>query len=306
MSPRVPIHGIEILDGYIARTRDFMNDWLRFNQLLGAYTQPSVNRLQLETHFLQLKSKLARDHRVLSDRLGPDCKFTLDVINIISSATSLENIFAQSDVAVKKLQNEWHRSFITVNETLGNLEDKHKRAEAGERVNVGGLWIQAKIKKPFPWKTVIRYGGGAVAVLLVLFTVYFMRNFLGFWAPGAGDGMAITANMTDEEKLHVMISTMKAATEAGDIDMMMTAFADNFSFEQGGKTEVRALLQAYKVQGGFEGAVLDTANANIQIDGDKGKFAPVEFIGPRDQVTLAVVGERNGDRWLITGMAGLQ
>lgn len=152
MSPRVPLHGIEVLDGYIARTRDFMNDWLRFNQLLGAYTQPSVNRLQLETHFLQLKSKLARDHRVLSDRLGPDCKFTLDVINIISSATSLESIFAQSDVAVKKLQSEWHRSFITVNETLGNLEDKHKRAEAGERVNVGGLWIQTKIKKPFPWK----------------------------------------------------------------------------------------------------------------------------------------------------------
>ena len=257
MSPRVPIHGIDVLDGYIVRTRDFMNDWLRFNQLIGVYNQPGINKLQLETHFLQLKSKLARDHRVLSDRLGSDCKFTLDVINIVSSATSLENIFAQSDVAVKKLQREWHHSFITVNETLGNLEDKHKRAEAG------------------------------------------------FWAPGAGDGMAVTANMTDEQKLQVMISTMKAATEAGDIDKMMTAIADNFSFEQGGKTEVRALFQAYKLQGGFDGAVLDIANAKIEIDGNKGKFAPVEFIGPSDQVTLTVVGERNGDRWLITSMAGL-
>ncbi len=305
MSPRVPIHGIDVLDGYIVRTRDFMNDWLRFNQLIGVYNQPGINKLQLETHFLQLKSKLARDHRVLSDRLGPDCKFTLDVINIVSSATSLENIFAQSDVAVKKLQSEWHRSFITVNETLGNLEDKHKRAEAGERVNVGGLWIQAKIKKLFPWRTVLTYGGGMMAVLVVVFTLYFMRNFLGFWAPGAGDGMAVTANMSDEQKLQVMISTMKAATEAGDIDKMMTAIADNFSFEQGGKTEVRALFQAYKLQGGFDGAVLDIANAKIEIDGNKGKFAPVEFIGPSDQVTLTVVGERNGDRWLITSMAGL-
>ena len=101
------------------------------------------------------------------------------------------------------------------------------------------------------------------------------------------------------------VGAVKAATEAGDIDKMMTAIADNFSFEQGGKTEVRALFQAYKLQGGFDGAVLDIANAKIEIDGNKGKFAPVEFIGPSDQVTLTVVGERNGDRWLITSMAGL-
>ena len=305
MSPRVQVHGIDVLDGFIARTRDFMNDWLKFNQLIGAYVTPGVNKLQLETYFLQLKSKLARDHRVLSDRLGPDCKFNVDVINIVSSAMSLENIYAQSEVAVRKLQSEWHRSFITVNETLGNLEDKHKRAEAGERVNVGGLWIQSKIKKPIPWKTVSLYAGGVAAVFLLVFSVYFMRNFLGFWAPKAGEGIAVSAAMTDEEKLQVMIKTMKEATEEGDIDKMMTAFSDNFAFEQGGKTEVRALLQAYKLQGGFVGSVLDTSNASIVIDEGKGKLAPIQFIGPNDQVELTVVGERVGERWLITGMGGL-
>ena len=305
MNPKLKTHGIEVLDGFIARTRDFMNDWLKFNQLIGAYTTPEVNKPQLETYFLQLKSKLARDHRVLNDRLGPDCKFTADVINIVSSATSLENIFAQSEVAVRKLQSEWHRSFITLNETLGNLEDKRKRAAAGERVSVGGMWIQAKLKKPIPWKKVLLYTSGAAAILLLVFSVYFMRNFLGFWAPQAGDGIVVTKEMTDQEKVGVMIETMKQATEAGNVDKMMTAFSENFSFERGGKTEARALFQTYKLQGGFQGSVLDTSNGTVEIDGDKGKFSPIQFIGPNDRVSLSVVGERVGDRWLITGMGGL-
>lgn len=305
MAARVQIYGMEVLDGYIARTREFMADWLRFNQLLGAFTTPGANKLQLETCFLQLKSKLARDHRVLSDRLGPDCKFNVDIINIISGATSLESVYSQSEVAVRKLQNEWHRSFITVNETLGNLEDKHKRAEAGERVNVGGIWVQSKVKKPIPWKTVFKYVAGVTAVLVAISSIYVMRNFLGFWAPKAGDGIAVSAAMTDEERIKVMIETMKAATEAGDVDKIMTAFSDNFAAEQGGKTEVRAYLKAYELQGGFKGSVLDTSQAKIEFDGDKARFSPVHFIGPNDQTALTVIAEREGDRWLITGMGGL-
>ncbi|MDZ4859021.1 MAG: hypothetical protein SGI88_08540 [Candidatus Hydrogenedentes bacterium] len=305
MAPRVQVHGIEVLDGYISRSHEFMNDWMRFNQLIGAYTTPGVNKPQLETNFLQLKSKLARDHRVLTERLGPDCKFSADVINIVSGATSLDSVFAQSEVAVRKLQNEWHRSFITVNETLGNLEDKHKRAMSGERVNVGGQWIQAKIKKPLPWKKIGLYAGGVTAALLLITSLYVMRNFLGFWAPEAGEGIEVTAAMTDEDKINVMIQTMKEATESGNIDKMMTAFADTFSFEGGGKTEVRAMLQAYQVAGGFDGSILDASKAEIVVDGEKARFAPVEFIGPNDQVSLTVIGEKVGDHWLITGMGGI-
>jgi hypothetical protein len=58
-------------------------------------------------------------------------------MNIISGATNLEAIYSQSEVAIKKLQNEWHRAFISINETLGGLEDKKARAEAGERVFIG-------------------------------------------------------------------------------------------------------------------------------------------------------------------------
>lgn len=128
---------IDALDKNVQMCREFMNDWLMFNQILSAYPSPGVNKAQLESQFLKIKSKLAREHQVLRDSLGADYRFDANMMNIISGATNLEAIYGQSEVAVKKLQNEWHRAFISINETLGTLEDKKARAEAGEKVQVG-------------------------------------------------------------------------------------------------------------------------------------------------------------------------
>ncbi len=133
---------IEVLDRNMQLCREFMNDWLLFNQILSAYPSPGVNKAQLENQFLKIKSKLAREHQVLREGLGADYKFDGNTMNIVSGATNLESIYGQSDVAVKKLQNEWHRSFISINETLGGLEDKRARAEAGERVMAGNMMMK--------------------------------------------------------------------------------------------------------------------------------------------------------------------
>jgi len=130
---------LEILERNIHVTREFMNDWLLFNQILSAYPSPGVNKAQLENQFLKIKSKLAREHQVLKESLGGDYKFDPNTMNIVSNATNLETIYSQSEVAIKKLQNEWHRAFISINESLGALEDKKARAEGGEMVSAGAI-----------------------------------------------------------------------------------------------------------------------------------------------------------------------
>ncbi|MBI4555952.1 MAG: hypothetical protein HY706_00080 [Candidatus Hydrogenedentes bacterium] len=125
---------VESLDRSVQLCRQFMNDWLLFNQILSAYPSPGVNKAQLENEFLKIKSKLAREHQVLRESLKMDYKLDVNTMNIVSGATNLEAIYSQSEVAIKKLQNEWHRAFISVNETLGGLEDKKARAEAGQKV----------------------------------------------------------------------------------------------------------------------------------------------------------------------------
>ena len=127
---------IEQLDRNVAMCREFMNDWLLFNQILSAYPSPGVNKAQLENQFLKIKSKLAREHKVLKETLGLDYHLDANTMNIVAGATSLETIYNQSEIAVKKLQSEWHRAFISINETLGGIEDKKARAEAGEKIFV--------------------------------------------------------------------------------------------------------------------------------------------------------------------------
>lgn len=135
---------VDILNKRVELCREFLNDWLLFNQLINAYPSPGANKAQLENQFLKIKSKIARTHKVLKEMLMEDYQIDSNLMNLVSSATSLESIYSQSEVSVKKMQQEWHRAFISINETLGLLEDKKARAEAGEKVNVmipgeGGL-----------------------------------------------------------------------------------------------------------------------------------------------------------------------
>lgn len=127
------------LDRNLQLCREFLNDWLLFNQILSAFPAENANRPELENQFLKIKSKLAREHQILRESLGQDYRIDGNTMNIVAGATSLENIFGQSEIAVKKLQGEWHRAFISINETLGGLEDKRGRVLGGEKVFVGGL-----------------------------------------------------------------------------------------------------------------------------------------------------------------------
>jgi hypothetical protein len=129
---------VDTLERSVGLCREFMNDWLLFNQILSAYPSPGVNKAQLENEFLKIKSKLAREHKVLREYLKSDYTIDGNTMNIVSGATNLESIYSQSEVAVKKLQSEWHRAFISINETLGVIEDKKARAEAGERILMEG------------------------------------------------------------------------------------------------------------------------------------------------------------------------
>lgn len=165
---------IEQLERRVELCREFMNDWLLFNQILSSYPNPGVNKAQLENQFLKIKSKLAREHRVLQQTLLDDYNLDSNTMNIVSGATNLEAIYSQSEVALKKLQTEWHRAFIAINETLGVLEDKKMRAEQGEKIFVvtadmmgggggGGVGID-----PAKLKTILIIGA-VIAVIAVVF-----------------------------------------------------------------------------------------------------------------------------------------
>lgn len=168
---------VEVLEKRVELCREFLNDWLLFNQIINAYPSPGANKAQLENQFLKIKSKIARTHKVLKEMLMEDYQIDSNLMNLVSAATSLEAIYAQSEVSLKKMQQEWHRAFISINETLGLLEDKKARAEAGEKINIilpgeGGL-MRAGGGLSENQKTLLIIG----AVILALVIIYFVDPF---------------------------------------------------------------------------------------------------------------------------------
>ncbi len=296
---------IEPVDKLTERCRQFMSDWAFFGQLLGKYpATPPEQRAQLEMQFLQLKSKLAREHEVLKNHLGPDFTYDGNTVNIIAGSTNLESIYAQSDVSVKKLQNEWHRAFISMNETQGVVDEKRARIMNGEQIMLGNMLV--KLRKPIPWKKIFMGTGIAAAVVTVALTLYVMRTFLGFWAPEAGAGIEVTAEMNDEQRIQALLSMMISTFDRRDIDKMMSAYADNFQDDEGrGKTELRVFLQAAQKAGQLEGVGIDISRAVTNIQGDYASMGPIIIILPDDDpLQLTFVAARYGDRWLINNVTG--
>jgi len=165
----------------VAMCQEFMNDWLLFNQIMNAYPSPGVNKAQLENQFLKIKSKLAREHRVLKDTLAADYTLDSNTMNIVSQSTSLESIYAQSDVAIKKLQTEWHRCFIAINETLGALIDKKQRAEAGEKIYIAStITAEGAMQASGSMETVV-WVVGAIVVIAVALGAAYATGMVDWW-----------------------------------------------------------------------------------------------------------------------------
>ncbi|MFA6244237.1 MAG: hypothetical protein WC655_25060 [Candidatus Hydrogenedentales bacterium] len=296
----------DVMDQYIQKSKDFMDDWLMFNQLLCSYPSPGANKPQLESHFLKIKSKLAREHGVLKDRLGPDFRFSQDVLDVIFSSTTLESVYAQSEVAVKKLQSNWHRAFISINETLGALEEKRRRAEAGERVTVGNITFHIKKPRPIATRKLALASSAVMSLAMLVFTLYFMRAFLGFWAPAAGEGIVVTADMTDDQKIYVLLDVMKRAVESQNIDKIMTAISDGYSDASGrGKTETRVLMQGFKTAGQMDNVQFNLDNAQIAVDGDAALVENVILATPTGATTISLACAREGEKWMISSITGL-
>ena len=114
------------LEKSVEDTRIFMDLWVKFYDLLVSARKREQITPKDEADFLAVKSELARRHKVLQHRLGQDYGLDANTMNIVSQAISLDSIQASSDVAMKKLENEWHRAYISINETLGALENKRE------------------------------------------------------------------------------------------------------------------------------------------------------------------------------------
>ena len=158
---------------------------------------------------------------------------------------------------------------------------------------------------PFPIRKLLKVLGTIAAVLLVAGTLYVMRNFLGFWAPEAGAGLAVEG-MTEAEQIEAVLVTMNEAFKNNDVDQFMTVIADDFQDEEGnGKTKLRVALQAFKETGELARASVNWSRMTITERDGLIDVRPVYIVAPDGELTifLGFKPYRGGKLLIATGSA---
>jgi hypothetical protein len=110
-----------------ADCKELLQFWRTFHEYFTIGVKGENLTHENEESFLELKSKIAMLHDSFMEALSHDQNIGQEVLNIITRAITLKHLNRQSAADIKKMEIEWHESYLLLNDTIGALEDK--RAE---------------------------------------------------------------------------------------------------------------------------------------------------------------------------------
>ena len=132
------------LEADIIALGEFIQLWVAFGDLLKQGGEKLTSKdAGKEQEFMKSKTLLARKYEsiigILESQYSPDNKIS----NILSQSVSLSNI-SDSDIQSRKLENDWHVSYIFLNKRLGGLEGQRKELA---KISTLGTIIMPKIRR---------------------------------------------------------------------------------------------------------------------------------------------------------------
>ncbi len=127
---------VDVLNRRVELCSKLMDAWLLLSQIAKAYKAPGANRAMLEASLLKAKADASRNHAKLLSVIKGDFTCAEDMKEVMLKAPSLEILNGQSELAIRQFEREWNQAYVALNEVLGSLENKRRRAEAGEKVSL--------------------------------------------------------------------------------------------------------------------------------------------------------------------------
>ncbi len=124
------------LEGKIELLKEFIEEWIGFRDFLREALKDETISAEEEKEFLEIKSLIARKYQGLTRILEKDFVPDERLMDIISHAVSLEGLTETSGMQFRKIENDWHLSYIHLNKLLGNLESEKDRLAGVSGVKV--------------------------------------------------------------------------------------------------------------------------------------------------------------------------
>jgi hypothetical protein len=252
------------LNQYQRECAGLAEDWSRLRALVEAFPKEGANKAQLEGEFIALRSRLSCDYTVLTRWRKGGYGLTAGVHKMLASTTTLSDAASNATHPESRFNRTWRDVHSSLTQIATVLQGAQARVQAGKPATLPPDLLEDDSRPPFPIWKVLKITGILVAVVLLAAGAYVLRNFFGFGAPGAGEGIVVDASMSDEDKIRSVLTIMNEAFIQDDVDMFMTLIADDFEDEEGNsKTALRVALQAYHEQGDFGSVRADWSNMEL-------------------------------------------
>mgnify|MGYP006287064707 CR=1 FL=1 len=113
------------LERRLADCKELLQLWHNFHQYfkLGVKGSDKITH-EREADFLALKSRIAMMHDSFMDSLKHDQEIGQHVLSLVERSITLKHLTKLSIAEVKKMEIEWHESYLLLNETVALLEEQ--------------------------------------------------------------------------------------------------------------------------------------------------------------------------------------
>ncbi len=135
-----------------ADSKELLARWQEFYEFFEMAKRGENLIPEKEEAFLELKSKIAMLHDSFMDALPAEQKNVgQNVLDIVTRSISLKHLNRQNIADIKKMEIEWHESYLLLNETIAVLEEKRQQlasmSEAQYRAQKAAGLAQQRITK---------------------------------------------------------------------------------------------------------------------------------------------------------------
>jgi hypothetical protein len=116
------------LDELIHQMENYLECWKQFNQYISQARDKKVEA-EDETQFLELKSVLTQELELILASVQVESPSKDDILSLISGTPSIRYVSDLNENAIRNLENQWHKIYISFQSLLGQLKVQQRQTE---------------------------------------------------------------------------------------------------------------------------------------------------------------------------------
>ena len=124
------------LEKNVQRVEAFVESWKQLSQFLDRGFKGDPFTGEEEAAFLELKSRIAQEHELLSVTLATDVDRDDRALRMLNSVPSLASFKDLPEGMAKRLANEWHSTYLALQALLGRLRGRQAQLQSVSTVRV--------------------------------------------------------------------------------------------------------------------------------------------------------------------------